>query len=299
MAGVSSSSDVRRTPASAAEATLARALGLAQTGEAVEAVDGLTAVLSEPALSTPWRILALKSRATVQEDLGVWDFPVGPERDRRLIAALADNRAWAALAPGDPNAASGVALNLQELGAYSEAIAAFHAIELKWPNEDYSVAVRVGAVYRSWGQYDRALASLDDLVTRKGPQAGMKFHYHRGLTLLKLGRAEEAVKAFDAGLKDQPGYMWAMAYRACASATAGRVASAFADQEKAIPIFVAWGHGQRPSQARDHDLRRLKEVSEQLRAPAAGRTAKLVGLCDGYWDAGDKTRQRSPLLPAP
>ncbi|MGI9170499.1 MAG: tetratricopeptide repeat protein [Caulobacteraceae bacterium] len=298
LAGVASSSDVRRTAASPAEAALARALGLAPTGEVADALPTLATAVADRGLPTQWRILALKTRGEIEETQGDADFPAGSDRDRRLIASLADNRAWAALAPDDADAASAVAYNLMELGAYPEALGAYRAIRARWPDQDYSVAVRIGAVYRTLGQYAAALASLDDLVARKGPQVGMKFHYHRGVTLLKLGRNPDAVKEFDAGLKDQPDYGWALAYRACALAGDGRLDEALSNQRSAIAMVAKSSEGRRLGLGQTYDLKRASEVAALLLASMSGGRPKVAGLCENYWDWGGKARDRSPLLPA-
>ena len=298
-AGVASRDDVRRTPASPAEAALARALGLAETGDPTIVRDALTSVLADRTLPSPWRISALKARAAINEEDGEEDHPPGPAGDALLIAALADNRAWARLAPDDADAAFAVGRDLEALGAYDEAIAAFRAILAGSPGQDLQVAVRTAAVYRAEGQYDRALTVLDDLVTRKGPQDGMKFSYHRGWTLMKLGRQAEAIKAFATGLASQPDYGWALIFRACALAADGRPAEALEDQNKGASLIRGLWANARTSLAQSKDQAHLDEVNAALRR-AAGQSPppRLAGLCDGYWGLDEGPRTRSSLLTA-
>ena len=297
--GVASSTDVRRTPASPTEATLTHALAVADARDPAGAKAELSAVLGDPKLSAAWRILALKTRASVEEGEAEGDSPAGLERDRGLAAALADNRAWSALAPDDPEAARNVAYDLMALGAYDEAVAAYRAIAVKWPDDDYSAVIGIAATYRAQGRYDRALSSLDDLVTRKGPQIGMRFHYHRARILIQLGSMDDAVKDLDSGLEDQPDYTWAFAFRACALASEGRLKEALADQQRAIAEMAKWHTVSRPSRGRDVDQAHAAAVEARLQTTlATGPATKLPNLCDDYWDFGDRRRDRSPLLPA-
>ncbi len=300
IAGAGADADLRRTPASPAEAALARALGLSEEGDPKAVRVDLTTALADPDLPTAWRISALKTRASVDEANAEGDLPAGPDRDRLLLSALEDNRAWVKLAPDDADAALGVAANLEELGAYDDALGAYRAMRAKWPDEDYRSAIRIGAVFRTRGQYDRALAELDDLVARKGAQSGMKFHYNRGRTLSKLGRHLDAVKEFDAGLKDQPDYAWAKAYRACDLAAVGRLDEALADQTSAAAILARWAGEQRPTLTMARGIRQVAEVADQLRqAKSAKPPAKPIVGCDIYFDDFEKTRDRSPMLPSP
>jgi tetratricopeptide (TPR) repeat protein len=245
-----------------------------------------------------WRIVALKARADAYEAVATDSFSPGLERDQKLALSLADNRAWASLAPDDPDAAYAVALGLKELGGYPEALAAYRGIAGKWPDEDYRATIRVAAAYRIMGQLDQALATLDGLVKRKGPQTGMRYFYHRGRILLALGRADEAAKSFTEGLKDQPDYRGAFMYRACALAAGGRLADALSDQQTVIDSMLNEGATERPSPAATFDIAYAKQIASKLRsAIAVSRTAPVSGLCDGYWDDGDNLRTRSPLLP--
>ncbi len=300
IAGVATSDDVRRTAASRSEAIVARALAESDKGAPSPRRDALTGVLADPTLPQALRVTALRARANTSEEYALGDYPAGEARDRLLLSALADSRAWSALAPDDSEAAFQTAYELRALGAFDEAIAMYRAILAKHPDQDYAVAVRIGSTYRAEGKYDRALAALDDLVTRKGPQEGMRFHYNRGLTLLKLGRTAEAIKAFDAGLPSQTDYAWAFAYRACALAAEGRIAEALADNTKGAALSEAQTADAYENLANAQNRRHLAEVTALLKQAAThSPPVHLTGLCDDYADWGETPRTRSQLLPPP
>lgn len=296
--GVASSSDVRRTPTSRAEVDLATALGEVVNGDRADALSRISAALSDANLPTRWRISALKTRADAYESIALEDLSTGPDRDHQLALSLADNRAWASLAPDDADAASAVAYSLEMLGGFEDALVAYRGIAAKWPDQDFPATIRIAAAYRIMGQFDRALATLDDLVKRKGPQTGMRYFYHRGRILLALGQSDEAAKLFTEGLKDQPDYRGAFMYRACALAAAGHLTNALSDQQTVIDSMVKDSGLERPSPATSFDIGYAGQVAEKLRAAlAVSQTSRAAGLCDGYWDDGDKLRPRSPLLP--
>ncbi len=295
--GVASSSDVRRTPASRAEADLATALGEVVNGDRADALSRLSAALGDANLPTRWRIQALKARADAYESIAFEDLSIGPDRDRQLALSLADNRAWASLAPDDADAASAVAYSLEMLGGYEDALGAYRGIAARWPDQDFPATIRIAAAYRIMGQFDRALATLDDLIKRKGPQSGMRYFYHRGRILQALGRSDEAAKSFSEGLKDQPDYRDAFMYRACALAAEGHLADALSDQQTVIDSIINESAMERPNPATSFDIDYARQIVTKLRAAiAVSPMSPVSGLCDGYWDDGDKLRTRSPLL---
>ena len=148
--GVASSSDVRRTPTSRAEAYLATALGEVVNGDRADALSRISAALSDADLPTRWRISALKARADAYESAALEDLSAGPDRDHQLALSLADNRAWASLAPDDADAASAVAYSLEILGGFEDALVAYRGIAAKWPDQDFPATIRIAAAYRSW-----------------------------------------------------------------------------------------------------------------------------------------------------
>ena len=296
--GVASSADVRRTPTSRAEADLATALGELVNGDRADALSRLSAALRGANMPMPWRIAALKARADIYSSVALVDLSPGPDRDQQLALSLSDNRAWASLAPDDPEAAYASAIALEYLGGYEDALTAYRAIKARWPDEDFRATIRIAAAYRTMGQPDRALAALDDLVKRNGPQRGMRYFYHRGRILLDLGRADEAANALRDGLKDQPDYEFALAYRACALAAAGHIADALSDQQSAVDALVKDSAVYRPSREGSFDIDYAKDVTTRLRtALSVAPGHPIAAICDGYWDWGDLKRNRSPLLP--
>jgi tetratricopeptide (TPR) repeat protein len=220
----------------------------------------------------------------------------GAAADRAHLAALTDYRALASLEPDDVEVQFLVASALEELGGYQDAKAIYDEILRRWPEEDYRIAVRIGALYRIQGDNVRALEQLDSLVARKGPQPGMKFHYHRGWTLTRLGRFAEAVAEFDAGLREQPDYAYAYFRRSCAKASMGGVAEALSDAERGRALLAGLPT---TDKAVAFDIHRTDEVIAQLkRAQAVGGNRPVLGTCGGYSGHYETGRPRSPLLPA-
>jgi tetratricopeptide (TPR) repeat protein len=215
--------------------------------------------------------------------------------DRANLAALTDYRALAALQPADVEIQFRIASALQELGDYPASRAVLDTILVRWPDEEFRAAVRIGALYRLQGENEKALEQLDNFVARHGPQPGMRFHYHRGWTLTRLGRFSEAVAEFTEGLKRQPDYAYAYIRRSCAEASIGRLEEALADLEQGRTLLAGL-----PSGSADilFDIRRAEAVRAALkRELAAGGNRPLLGTCGGYWGHADEARQRSLLLP--
>lgn len=277
---------------------LARAVALYGMGKGREALPSLDEVIAGGRLPANLQALALKTRGGINATDATNEYPPGDARDRLLIAALADFRAWKSAAPDDVEAAFAEGRALLELGAYDEALETFRAALVKWPDEYFWAHIRMGAVYRARGDYAKALEMLDELVAKHGPQDGMAFHYHRGWTLTLLGRNDEAIAEFTAGLRSQPDYYSALLRRACAYGRKGRLREALADQQAAIaearssPQELITGVGSVTY------LRRMDEIANQLRdAIRRDEHAAVSIACDGYWDFGDDTRSRSALLP--
>lgn len=279
-----------------AERILALGVALQEAGRGRDAAPLLDRSLGQD-LDDGRRLIGLRARQGAREAAALLLSP-SRARDEALAAALADARAWAGLAPDDHDAALAVAADLALLGGYDESIAAYRAIEQRWPGEAYRVAVRIGAIRRGHGDYAGALASLDGLVAAHGAQTGMKFHYHRGWTLSLLGRDEEAVTELSAGLRDQPDYAWARIRRACSLARLGRIADAAADQRAGLARIeqAAPALGDLPDDARA-DIAHARAVAAALERQAATRPTMATDLaCTGYADP-DRKRERSVLLP--
>jgi tetratricopeptide (TPR) repeat protein len=165
----------------------------------------------------------------------------------------------------------------------------------KWPDEDYRVNIRLASIERLRGNYDESLRLLN-LVSAKYPMApGMRFYFHRGWTLTKLQRYDEAIADFTEGLKDQPDYGWANARRACALGQLGQLKPALADIQTAIgSIEQDPAANQRNLK---HDLARLHAIDGLLNAAIdAGSTAPMPAVCEGFWSK-EEARQPSRYLP--
>ncbi len=285
------------TRLSPAQARLAEGLAWGIAGDFARARPALDAALQDR-LPSHLRILALKTRGNLLSDEASATF-ASPTRqaDELLVAALADFRAWRAAAPRDSEASYALAGALRDLGAYEEALEAFRRIGVDWPEEGYWSAIRVGAVHRLRGEFDKALANLDAYAAREGTPNGMPFHYHRGWTLTELGRYDEAVSEFTKGMEAQPDYSWAFERRACAFAKLGRPKDAIADHEAAQREFHA-------TAALTHNpvnlqiIARADAVGMDLAAAVArGPQTVSDGPCHGYPDWSSDPRPRSPLIP--
>jgi tetratricopeptide (TPR) repeat protein len=278
---------------------LARAVALYGMARGSEALGALDEVIAGGQLPPKLQALALKTRGGIRENEAFGENPPGDARDRLLVAALADFRTWRTLAPDDSDAAFAEARTLLGLGAYGEALAAYEALIAKWPGEYFWASIRIASMHRTRGEHAKALEVLDELGTREGAQDGMPFHYHRGRTLNLLGRYDEAIAEFTAGLRFQPDYFSALLDRACSFAQSGRLREALADQESALAFARAWPRELRQGKANEAMLRRANEVERELRAAIRrDERAKLSAPCDGYWDFGEAGRARSALLPA-
>jgi Tetratricopeptide repeat len=298
--GASFGDEVRNCPPSPQAPTAERllALGFAQTFDHPERARTILAQALEarPGLPPSARALALEARGEAAESLSYHLDPTEARHDRLLSEALADYRAQAALRPGDAAAQFAVARMLLTLGAYAEALELYRRIGRQWPNEDFEVAVRIGALHRQQGNYDGALRALDDYARAAGSSTfGMKFHYHRAWTLTLLGRDREALGEIERGLESQPDYSSAYLIRSCARARLGRLAEALADQERAAELLRALA--EEPSPFVRAELERSRVVVATLReAIAAGRSAPVAAACEGFWDRWVRPRPRSPLL---
>lgn len=283
----------------ATEAALAHGVALYMGNRYDQAVPELDRALSDERLRPPLKALAFKTRGyALSENIWATRMDLTEDDDRRLIRALGDFRAWATIEPDSMDAQSSIASTLRDLGAYDEALGIFRENQRRWPEQGIRGATRVGATYRILGDYEKALAVLDDLVTREGPQEGMMFHYHRGWTLNLLGRYEEAIGAFTEGLNTQPDYSYAFVRRACSYAMLGRLEEALADHRRADAEHEIVWRDSPPTPATLHDRRWSEGVAAALEAAiASGSKDPLPAPCEGAWHYGETKRDRSRLLP--
>lgn len=275
----------------------ALALGFAEvhSGSAQVARHLLDHALASPGQTLGFRRIAFGARAEANGAIANSEVPWSEAADRARIAALADYRRLAEVAPNDVEAEFAIGRTLEELGDYVAAEEIYDQVLKRWSDEDFQVTVRRSAIARLQGDAQRSLNLLHGIVERHGQQDGMKYHYHRGWTLTRLGRFDEAIAAFNNGLRNQPDYAWAIIRRGCAHAGLGQLSSALEDTEFGVRKFAE-------SVTTDdagirHDLARMADNAAALRAAvAAGSTAAMPAVCGGFWDRSDQARSRSALL---
>jgi len=281
-----------------AEFALGRAIAYAGAGKTELARPLLDKAIATSKLRTGLKALALKNRNQLIEEDALAQLPAGEARDRTLVAALADARAWQALAPDDEHAAMRVAWNLRELGAYDEAEAVCKDALTRWPDAAYMIWRAIAALHRDGGNPALALDDLAKLAAVPGAADSMPYHYHRGWTLEEMGRWDEAIADFTEGLKFQPDYDGAYWRRACAYAETGRLGEALADFRTATKYRAAYMENFPPTPGSTFDNQRYRSVEQTVTdALAKDGHQRITGLCRGYWDWGDTPRPRSKLLP--
>lgn len=284
-------------PRDRAAAQLAKGIALAGDAETGEARAALTAAIASGALEPTLQALALKTRAQLDEGDAMAGQPPGDARDKLLVAALADAKAWHALMPADFEAASEVAQDLRDLGAYDEAIAIYRDVIARWPNQSFWPQIRVASIYRTIGRYDASLAELDALA-KSGDGTGMGYHYHRGWTFNEMGRYDDAIAEFNEGFKNQPDFAGAYMRRACALGQTGKLKDALADQQQAVKLIAQYDSEGGRNAALKNDMARSAEIEKSLQTMVArDPAAKTDVACKGYWRGEEDKRERSALLP--
>jgi tetratricopeptide (TPR) repeat protein len=276
---------------------VARGLGRKYSGDWSGAEGELKTALSDATLSPSLKAIAYRTLGEMAQAKGENDFRLGtPESDQLLMDALSDFKAEQIQTPDSSGPKIEIAWVLVDLGAYDEALAMYRDLAVHDRRQAFWADIAVSYVHRARGENDEALKALDE-VARKHGRDNMPYHYHRGLTLLRMGRDAEAADEFSAGLKFQPDYGWAKMGRACAYGRMGRLKEALADvrggsdleaQEIKQKLF-----------ARDYyDRARVASIAEQLSAAiSAGTPAKSESACKEAWPNGFTGRSRSPLLP--
>ena len=278
------------------ESALALARALLVAGDFETAQDLLIRAKLPSDLAT--RKLLLQVRAENETGLAAMGERLSHETDAMIAASLADFRALAELEPLNVEHQFSIAAALLDLGGYAEARAVYDDILTRWPDDEYRVAVRIGALHRVQGDYENALQSLNDLSARNGPQGGMRYHYHRGWTLSLLGRFDEAISEFTEGLKIQPDYNSAYVRRACAYASVGRLKDALADVNEAARLLAL------PGVTPTKTLRDAMDEAASMRSALETALANSDGkprpaMCSGgTWSVHERPRMRSAVLPA-
>lgn len=281
------------------ETALALALGYKQAGD-YEAAARMIEAAGEPD-GPAFRKILLSLRGSIRSDQADLAPAGSPEADRLSVAALADYRDLAALAPDESETSYSIAFLLSELGAYEEAEALYDSIVSKWPDESFRVRVAQGAVKRKQGLYPAALEALDRLAAsgdRQIAETSMRYRYHRGWTLSLLGRHAEAIEQFTHGLKFQPDYGSAYQRRGCAYAALGRLKDAARDFDRAKELLEALPGGAASPLVRETLAGVEKDRSLVAAALAAGPERPVTDTCTGgAWRRYEAPRSRSPLLP--
>lgn len=283
-----------------AEDALARGMAFMNASQPEKALPLLDRALAEAGLAPQLKVLGLKARASLRENMALEDFPPGEARDRGLIGALDDARAWHKAAPDDAAAAFGVARVLEYLGAYDEAIAIYKDGLLRWPQESARVYRGLEWAYRDMGKLREAAESIDKLGALPGWNDAMPYRYHRGWLYDLMGLPEAAIAEYTEGLKAQPDYAGAFLRRSCSYAAVGRLKDAYDDFKTAKTLEAAFLKGRPVTISMTFDAKRTAEVEKILQKTLAEEpNRKLGGLCEGYWDWGFSARTRSKQLPSP
>ena len=281
---------------SAARAVV-NALGRRYSGDWDGAKDELKGALADVALPPPIRALVYRSLGEMAQTRGEADHQIGaPESDQLLVEALAAFRSEQAEAPDASGPKDEIAWVLFELGAYDEALAIYKDLAANTKSHAFWAPIAISYVHRTLGEYEQSLQTLDNMARSQGSNS-MPYHYHRGLTLLKMGRDPEAADEFTAGLRFQPDYSWALMKRACAYGRQGRLEQALADARRASDLRAQMVF-EKAFAREAHDQARTAAVIQDLSAAvAAGKPAKIDSACSGFWADGYDRRPRSPLLP--
>ena len=284
-------------PTRTVELALGRGIAYLELQRLEPAIRLLSQALAGDALSEPARILALRSRGEAQQHL-VEDRRNDPtvESDRTLLAAIKDFRAWQALEPASLDPLDKEADILQSLGAYDEALDIYRRLRDQQQDKWFWPSIKIAATYRLMGDHLRALGTLDELERRPRGWDGAAYRYHRGWTLVRLGRYADAEATFTVGLEAQPDFGWAHVGRACARSAQGKLVDALADLEHAVAdLELPDGIGNTPRQQRD--LEQTRSVAKMLRGVVANPPeVPPKEPCRLFLEALDRPRARSPEL---
>lgn len=275
--------------------TIALAWAQVNQGMRVDSRPFLDGALADAELPLPLKIMALRTRAYVGERIAREEEPRSSASDRALIGAVADLQKLETLEPRNVEHRFAEAADRYQLGDYDAAEAVYDGILKSWPDETYRITVRRAALARLKGEYQRSLDLLNSLVDDSSGDLGMKFYYHRGWTLMKLGRFKEAIADLTHGIESEPQYAWAYVLRGCSYASVGQRDHAAGDFDEASALLRALPSA-RHSARLQQDID-LADSSAELLKRGGSDEAKAAGrVCDRVWDSFDKLRPRSPLL---
>ena len=125
------------------------------------------------------------------------------------------------------------AVNLSNLGQYSDAVAAYDKAVFIRPNNADTWNNR-GVALDKLGQYSEAVSSYDKAVTLQPGYADT--WYNRGVALRKLGRYADAVSSYDKALATSPRFIEAWLNRGVALDYLGRYEDAIASYDKVLAL---------------------------------------------------------------
>ena len=271
---------------------LAQAIVLAENGQSADAIPLFGAAIDSNELEPAWRLNALNFRAnaTFNRAFALPDWSI--EQDRFFMSALSDWRQVETARPS-PKIRGSIANALSRLGAYDEARAMIETSDDPADPEGFQKAITTASIARLQGKPQEALEILNTMAGRINDDGGMKFHYHRGRTLMQLGRYDEAIADFTRGLQSQPDYSSAITLRGCAHAAVGEITAAREDFQTA-QLKIA--DNALEGSASESASRVSKMIATVEGIEAANPTKPAPDVCVDYIGKLDSKRSRSPLL---
>lgn len=272
---------------------LAEAVALSETGRVGDSLPLYNKAIDSGDLDKDWRLNALELRANSRFNHAFSFADWSDSQDRLLVAALADFRLVDAVRP-TPDLKTRIASVLSRLGAYDEALEEVADSADPADPEQFQLTITAASIARLQGKPEVALDMLNALRARLADSPGMKFHYHRGRTLMQVGRLDEAVADFTAGIESQPDYSSAIVMRGCAHAALGEIKRAKEDfraaQAKIASVAVDG------PQSETHRL--VGNMTAKMEwAERSGKFDPDHAVCVAYIDKLDSKRNRSPYLP--
>lgn len=285
----------KRRAGDSGEGLLAHAIALWLLGDFEKAAPVFDAAVQTADSKTRLSTTARKFRADNEFTRGFVQSGWSEAQDRHFLAALADMQLVIAKQDTDQNRTLMTNI-LARLGAYEEAMAIVSKQMADGADpEHFQATINAASIARLQGKPEQALDLLDALRSKLTREPGMKFFYHRGRTLMMLGRYDEAVADFTSGIANQPDYSSAYFLRGCAHSALGEPSAALAD-------YIA-GEGWLGQLGKNEESVRLRaNISAMIEsargAGAINDNSPNTEICRTYLNKLDDKRPRSALLPA-
>jgi tetratricopeptide (TPR) repeat protein len=280
--------------ASSGQLLLAQAVARRLADDFESATPLLDRAIDSPDLDQDWRLTARNFRADNEFTIGFGIEAWSEAQDRHFLAALNDIQIVIAKDDSEQNKTL-LADLLSRLGAYDEAMAIVsRQLADDSDPEHFQATVTAASIARLQGKPDRALELLNALRSNMTSEPGMKFYYHRGRTLMLLGRFDEAIADFTAGIANQADYASAYFLRGCAYSAVGKPQAALDDYvsgKERASVFLG------PVEERRRAIID-RMIASARSASAEGNTRPDTGICEDYLDKLDASRARSKLLPS-